>query len=689
MNALLRPFREGSILLALGMFLILAVMLVPIPTQLLDLAITFNIAFTLIVLLVTLYSKEPLEFSVFPTLLLVLTLTRLALNVASTRLILAEGYAGRVIESFGQFVVAGNPVIGLVIFTILVVIQFVVITKGAGRIAEVGARFTLDAMPGKQMAIDADLNAGLIDEKEAKARRERIAQEADFYGAMDGASKFVRGDAVAGIVITLINILGGFVIGVAQRGMPLVDALNTYTRMTVGDGLVTQIPALVVSVAAGMLITRAAGDTDLGGELVKQVFLKPHAVLVASAMLAVLGLVPGLPTVPFLALAALTALLGWTTLRKQKAEADLAPAFAAEGAGAAPATPSGPAPVDDLLLVDALEVEIGLGLIPLVDAAQGGDLLDRITMIRRQVAAELGFVVPPVHVRDSVHLEANQYRIRVRGVPVGAADIERDRLLAMNPGTATSELRGLRVREPAFGLPAVWISRADREAADRAGYTVVDPSAVVATHLTEIIKTHAPVLLGRQEVKQLLDGVKERATAVVDELIPGLLSIGGVQKVLAGLLKERVSIRDLVTILETLADHAGSVRDVERLVELCRAGLGRAICESHRNLDGTLATVTLSPRVEALLADTLSGSRGAEAALPPDQGRALVERMNQLVEKAVAAGRQPVILTSSRIRAAVRRMVEPVLPHVAVLSFAEVATGTPVTTVGTVRWNDE
>ncbi|MFN8179541.1 MAG: flagellar biosynthesis protein FlhA [bacterium] len=682
---MMRTLRQGSVLLAVGIFLILAVMIVPIPTALLDLAITFNIAFTLIVLLVTLYTKEPLEFSIFPTLLLVLTLLRLALNVASTRLILAEGYAGKVIQSFGEFVVAGNPVIGLVIFTILVVIQFVVITKGAGRIAEVGARFTLDAMPGKQMAIDADLNAGLIDEKEARMRRARIAHEADFYGAMDGASKFVRGDAVAGIVITLINILGGFVIGVAQRGMPLADALHTYTRMTVGDGLVTQIPALIVSVAAGMLVTRAAGDTDLGGEIVRQVFLKPNAVLVAAGMLAVLGLVPGLPTVPFLLLATATGGLGWATHRRQERER----ATAAAAPAATPSeAPHGPAPVDDLLVVDPLEVEIGYGLIPLVDAAQGGDLLDRITMIRRQLASELGFVVPPVHVRDSVHLEANQYRIRVKGVPVGTAEIERDRLLAMNPGTATSELRGVRVREPAFGLPATWIDRSERAAADKAGFTIVEPSAVVATHLTELIKSHAPELLGRQEVKQLLEGVKGRAAAVIEELIPGVMTVGGVQKVLAGLLRERVSIRDLVTILETLADHAGSVRDVDRLVELSRAALGRAICEANRNTDGSLATVTLSPRVEALLADSLTGANG-EAALTPDHGRQLVERLNVLVEKAVAAGRQPVILTSGRIRTAVRRLVEPVLPHVAVLSFAEIATGTPVTTVGTVRWSDE
>ncbi len=683
MTGILDSLRRGSVLLALGMFLILAVMMVPVPTPLLDLIITFNIAFALIVLLVTLTTREPLEFSVFPSLLLVLTLLRLALNVASTRLILAEGFAGRVIESFGEFVVAGNPVIGLVIFVILVVIQFVVITKGAGRVAEVGARFTLDAMPGKQMAIDADLNAGLIDENEARRRREEISQEADFYGAMDGASKFVRGDAIAGIVITLINILGGFVIGVAQRGMTFVDAINTYTLLTVGDGLVSQIPALIVSVAAGILVTRAAGDTDLGGDLVKQVFLRPQAVLVASGMLAVLGLVPGLPTVPFLVLAACAAALGALTLRSTR---QLAAAAAIEASEEEVAT--GPAPVDELLVVDPLEVEIGYGLIPLVDANQGGDLLDRITMIRRQIASELGFVVPPVHVRDSIQLSPGQYRIRVKGVPVGSSEVEKDRLLAMNPGSATGEVRGIHVREPAFGLPAVWIARGDRDEADRKGFTVVEPSAVIATHLTEVIKTGAPELLGRQEVKELIDGVKERNPAVVEELIPGALTLGGVQKVLAGLLRERVSIRDLVTVLETLADHAGSTRDVNELVELSRAALGRAICDVHKNPDGGLAAVTFSPRVESMLGESLNGV-GGDIALTPDKSRMLLERINEIIEKAVAAGVQPVILTSARVRSSVRRLIEPVLPHVAVLSFPEIAAGTSVTSVGTVKWNDE
>jgi flagellar biosynthesis protein FlhA len=676
-------FGRGSILVAIGVFLILAVMMVPVPTGLLDLAITFNIAFGLTVLLVTLTTREPLEFSVFPSLLLVLTLMRLSLNVASTRLILADGFAGHVIQAFGQFVVGGNPVIGLVIFVILVVIQFVVITKGAGRVAEVGARFTLDAMPGKQMAIDADLNAGLIDEADAKARREKITKEADFYGAMDGASKFVRGDAIAGIVITLINILGGFVIGVAQRGLPFGEALNTYTLLTVGDGLVSQIPALIVSVAAGILVTRSEGENDLGGDLLAQVFLRPAAVLVASGMLAVLGLVPGLPTVPFLALSAGAALLGLVTARAQA----MRPATA-EGPEEIPAEAAGPQPVDELLVVDPLEVEIGYGLIPLVDAHQGGDLLDRITMIRRQVATELGFVVPPVHVRDSIQLEPNEYRIRVKGIPVATATVEKDSLLAMNPGNATGDLRGLETREPAFGLPAKWIARGDREHADRQGWTVVEPSAVVATHLTELIKGHAPELLGRQEVKELLDGVRERASAVVDELVPGQMSVGAVQKVLAGLLRERVSIRDLVTILETLADHSGSTRDLPSLVEQCRAALGRAICDAHRNPDGTLATVTLSPRLEALLGEAVSGGAG-DVALPPDDKRRLLERVNALIERAVASGRQPVILTSTRVRGALRRLIQPILPHVAVLSFSEVAAGTPVTTVGTVEWSDE
>jgi flagellar biosynthesis protein FlhA len=548
----------------------------------------------------------------------------------------------------------------------------------------VAARFTLDAMPGKQMAIDADLNAGLIDENEARRRREQITREADFYGAMDGASKFVRGDAIAGIVITLINILGGFVIGVAQRGMPFTEALNTYTLLTVGDGLVTQIPALIVSVAAGILVTRAAGrDSDLGADLIQQVLLRPQAVLVASGMLAVLGLVPGLPTLPFLGLAALAATLGVTTLRSQRAR-ERTEAHAA----AAPDRPSGPAPVDDVLVVDALEIEIGFGLIPLVDAHQGGDLLDRITMIRRQVASELGFVVPPVHVRDSIQLEPNAYRIRVKGVPVGEAAVEKDRLLAMNPGTAKGRVRGIDVREPAFGLPATWIARSDREAADRLGYTVVEPSAVVATHLTEIIKAHAPELLGRQEVKELVDGVRERAAAVVDELIPGVLSLGGVQKVLRGLLRERVSIRDLVTILEALADHGGSTRDVRTLVELCRQALGRAICDAHRSADGSVAAVTLSPRMENRLGDALDGPSG-RLALPPEQSRRVLQKLHALVEKAVAQGTQPVVVTSDRIRGAVRRLIEPALPHVAVLSFAEVGQGTAVTSVGTVRADDE
>ncbi len=687
MTALLGSLRNGSILLAAGMFIILAVMMVPVPTGFLDLIITFNIAFALTVLLVTLYTKEPLELSVFPSLLLVLTLLRLSLNVASTRLILANGFAGRVIESFGEFVVAGNPVIGLVIFIILVVIQFVVITKGAGRVAEVAARFTLDAMPGKQMAIDADLNAGLIDEAEARNRRESISKEADFYGAMDGASKFVRGDAVAGIVITLINITGGFVIGVAQRGMPFGDALNTYTLLTVGDGLVSQIPALIVSVAAGILVTRAAGQTDLGGDLIGQVFLRPRAVLIASAMLAILGTVPGLPTFPFMSLSLGAAVLGTLTWRhQQRQQAEEASAqHAAEIAG--PPEGEGPSPVDELLVVDPLEIEIGYGLISLVDANQGGDLLDRITMIRRQVASELGFVVPPVHVRDSIQLEPNQYRIRVKGVPVGDSEVEKDRLLAMDPGNANGKMRGMQVREPAFGLPAVWIGRGEREAADRKGFTVVEPSAVIATHLTEVIKNSSPDLLGRQEVKELVEGVKERAAAVVEELIPGQLTLGGVQKVLSGLLRERVSIRDLVTILETLADHAGSTRDASHLVELCRASLGRAICDAHKNPDGSVAAVTLSPQVENMLGDALAATNAV--AMTPDSNRVLLEKLNAVVERAVAGGKQPVVLTSARLRGAMRRLIEPILPHVAVLSFAEIAAGTPVTSVGTVKLDNE
>jgi flagellar biosynthesis protein FlhA len=465
--------------------------------------------------------------------------------------------------------------------------------------------------------------------------------------------------------------------------MPFGDALNTYTLLTVGDGLVTQIPALVVSVAAGILVTRAAGDTDLGGDLITQVFLRPQAVLVASGMLAVLGLVPGLPTFPFLSLALLTAVLGIVTIRKSTKEAQREEIISER-----PEEPAGPAPVDDLLVVDPLEIEIGYGLISLVDANQGGDLLDRITMIRRQVAAELGFVVPPVHVRDSIQLNPNEYQIRVKGVPVGRSEIEKDRLLAMNPGSAEGKVRGVNVREPAFGLPAVWINRGDRDAADRKGFTIVEPSAVIATHLTEVIKSRAPDLLGRQEVKELVEGLKERSPAVVEELIPGIMTLGGVQKVLAGLLRERVSIRDLTTILETLADHAGSQRDLGALVERSRAALGRAICDAHRNPDGTVAAVTLSPRVENLLGDALGGE-GGQPTLSPDMSRSLLERVNSMVEKAVATGTQPVVVTSTRIRSAFRRLLEPVLPHIAVLSFSEIAAGTPLTAIGTVKLDDE
>ncbi len=681
MNGSLSSSRNGTVVLAGGLFLALAVMIVPVPTGLLDLSLTFNIAFALTILLVTLYTREPLDLSVFPSLLLLTTLLRLALNVASTRLILSDGYAGKVIASFGQFVVSGNPIIGLVIFFILIVIQFVVITRGAGRVAEVSARFTLDALPGKQMGIDADLNAGLIDETEARRRRDLVTREADFYGSMDGASKFVRGDAVAGVVITLINISGGFAIGVAQRGLSFGEALHTYTLLTVGDGLVTQIPALVISVAAGILVTRAVGAHDFARDLFGQVFLHPPAILVTSGMLAVLGIVPGLPTVPFLVLAALAAGLGVTTARRVARRERVRVA-----ADASTPEPASRLPVDDLLVVDLLEIEIGDELVSLVESS--GDLLEHVPRIRRRVASELGFILPPVRIRDHRRLPPNEYRILVKGVPVGRGEIHLDRLLAMNPGHASGELRGIEVREPTFGAPAVWIDPATRDDASASEWTIVEPAAVVATHLSEIVTAEAPELLGRQETKDLLDGVKGRASAVVEELIPGLLTLGEVQKVLAGLLRERVSIRDLVTILETLADHARTDREVDHLVELCRAALGRAICDSHRNPDGTLAAVTLSASVESLLGDSIDSPAGPPA-LSPEVSRSLVGAIHSLIERAVAGGSRPVILTSGRLRNALRRLIEPLLPHVAVLSLSEIAAGTQVTSLGMVRLDDE
>ncbi|UCG61247.1 MAG: flagellar biosynthesis protein FlhA, partial [Candidatus Zixiibacteriota bacterium] len=573
---------RSDIVLAVAVIAVIGILVIPIPTALLDFALAFNITFSLVVLLTTLYVTRPLDLSVFPGMLLIVTLMRLALNVASTRLILGQAYAGEVINSFGNFVVQGNYVVGFIVFVILVIIQFVVITKGAGRISEVAARFTLDAMPGKQMAIDADLNAGIINEQDARDRRAEIAREADFYGAMDGASKFVRGDAIAGILITLINIIGGFVIGIAINGMNLADALHTYSLLSIGDGLVTQIPALLVSTASGIIVTRAAATADMGTDLTRQLTRKPRAILVAASVLFLFGLLPGMPTLTFMVLGLVVGTVGFMTREVTKREKLIADEQARK---AAAETQLPQERTEDLLKVDILGLEIGYGLIPMVDVKQGGDLLNRIGSIRKQLASELGVIVPPVRIRDNVQLQPSSYQVKIKGIRVDGFELMADHLLAINPGYVEEKLDGFETRDPAFGLRAVWIIPNLREIAEARGFTVVEPSAVLATHLTELVRNAASEILTRQDVQHLIDTLKEDYPALVDSIIPELVSLGTLQKVLVSLLKEKVPIRDLVTILETLSDYAGATKETDILTEYVRMALKRQITELNRDRD--------------------------------------------------------------------------------------------------------
>ena len=655
--------------MAVAVLGILTVMLIPLPPFLLDLLLTANLALSLLTLLISMYVLRPLDFSVFPSALLLLTLFRLSLNVASTRLILLHGNegpgaAGQVIHAFGRFVVGGSYVVGAVVFLILVVIQFVVITKGAGRIAEVAARFTLDAMPGKQLSIDADLNAGLVNEDGARARRREIGREADFYGAMDGASKFVRGDAIAGILITAVNIVGGLTIGVLQLKMDILEALAIYTLLTVGDGLITQIPALIVSTAAGIVVSRAASETELASAMGAQFGGHHRALAITAGVLLVLGLVPGLPMAPFLLVAAVTGSVAYSGLRES-----------AKGARAAPpasAIPAAPEKVESLLVLDPLELEVGYSLIPLADAAQGGDLLERVRLIRRQFATELGFVVPPVRIRDNLQLKPSSYALKIRGLSIASGEVMPGHFLAMNPGTATEPVPGVPTTEPTFGLPAQWIASEDRERAQLFGYTVVDPSSVMATHLAEIIRRHACELLGRQEVQSLLDHLKPTHPSVVEALVPQLLPLGTVQKVLQNLLSENVSIRDLVSILEALADAAPLTKDPLLLTERARQALGRAICRGLTSEDNLLRVFTLSPALETLLADALAeGDQGRYLALEPRIAQRIIEALAAALTKG-PSDRTPVILCVANIRPHLRRLTERYLPHLAVLSYNEI-----------------
>ena len=682
-----RLLRQRDILLPIAVVAVVAMMIVPLPTVFLDLLLIVNLSIGLLILLVSMYTQEPLSFSVFPTLLLITTLFRLGLNISASRLILLNGYAGHVIEAFGNVVIGGSYVVGVVVFVILVVIQFVVITNGAGRVAEVAARFTLDAMPGKQMSIDADLNAGLVTEAEARRRRAKIEQEADFYGAMDGASKFVRGDAIAGIVIILVNIVGGFVIGVAQQGMSLTGALQTYALLTVGDGLVSQIPALMISTATGIVVTRAASAGDLGADTIRQITSNPRVLGIVSGALVVLGFVPGLPKLPFAILAILTGGGAYLAYRSEQAGTNVA---TAEGGSvtetaSGEASPTGPEAVAPLLALDPMELEIGYGLIPLVDPQEAGNLLDRITRIRRQMALDLGIILPTVRVRDNLQLQPSQYVVKLRGVEVARGDLLINQYLAMNAGMADEQIEGIPTTEPAFGLPALWIQASLKDRAELLGYTVVDPPSVLTTHLTEVIKGNAASILSRQDVQTLVTNLKAEHPAVVDELVPGVLSVGEVQKVLQNLLRERITIRDLVTIMETLADYARQTRDTEALTEYVRQRLSRAISAQYRGPDGLVHVITLSPKVEQHLTEALKQTdQGTMIAMEPVRAQALLQRLAGEMERVAGLGHAPVLLCSARLRLAVRRLTERVLPNLVVLSFTEIASGVDVQAEGMV-----
>jgi flagellar biosynthesis protein FlhA len=684
-NATLRKLGQYSDLIAAGaVVLVVVMMIVPLPPVLLDLFITLNISIALAIVVATLYLPRALDFSSFPSLLLLTTLFRLAINVSVTRLILLEGDAGHVVEAFGSFVVGGNVVVGLIVFLILVVIQFVVITNGAGRVAEVSARFTLDAMPGKQMAIDADLNAGQITEEEARRRREDISREADFHGAMDGASKFVKGDAIAAILITLINLIGGIIVGVAQQGMPFNEAVQHFSLLTVGDGLTAQIPALLISVATGILVTRSASNADLGSDVADQIMSQKKAPLVAGVVICSFALVPGLPKLPFLIVGGLFFMVG----RALKDKPTAAEAKAAADAEAAKAALPAPSPRDqaiEALQIDPLELCIGFGLVPLVDQGAGGTLLQRVGAVRRQIAGELGTVIPSVRIHDEVGLASHEYVLKVRGSEVARGRTMAGHQLALDPGDAVGQLNGIPTTEPAFGLPAVWIADAQRAEAEALGYTVVDPESVIVTHLTETIRGHTADLLTRQDTRALLDQLKEVNAAVVEEVVPELLSVGEIQRVLQALLREGVSIRDLGAIVEAVGDRARLTRDPSLLAEYARQALGRTILAAHLDDEHKIRAISLDPAVEAEVSQSIAQTPDGEyLAMEPSRAQALVQSLSAQSEQAVQRGRRPVLICSSRTRRHLRRLVEQALPQLSVCAYNEIAPGISVETIGVV-----
>jgi flagellar biosynthesis protein FlhA len=664
---------------AIAIVVVVVMMIVPLPAALLDIVIALNISGALAIVISTMYMPRGIDFASFPSLLLFTTLLRLAINVSVTRLILLHGDAGGVIRAFGNVVVGGNLVVGLVVFFILIVIQFVVITNGAGRVAEVAARFTLDAMTGKQMAIDADLNAGQITDEEARQRRAEIRREADFYGAMDGASKFVKGDATAGLLIVSINLIGGIVVGVIEKGMPISQAMHTFSLLTVGDGLAAQIPALLISTATGIIVTRSGSDgRDLGTEMTSQLLGQPRATALAGGVVCMMGLVPGLPKLPFFIVGGILFMLGRMMKRQKASEALLA--------ATAPAEKAAPSdPLAGALQVDPLELAIGFGLVPMVDQRAGGGLLARVGLVRRQIAADLGIVIAPVRIHDEAVLESHEYVMKVRGAEVARGKLIPGHRLAMNPGDAIEGLAGIPTVEPAFGLPAVWIEDRVRAEAEALGYTVVDGESVIVTHLTETIRRHADELLTRQETKKLLDELKDENAAAVDEIVPEKLSIGEVQRALQHLLREGVSIRDLGTILEAIGDRALLTRDPAQLAEAARQALGRTITASFLDEEKTLRAISLDAALEHEVADSLAQTpEGEVLGLDPVRARALLASLGEQVDRLTASGRRPVVLCSSRVRRHLRRLVEQAFPQLAVVSYNEIVPGIKVETAGLV-----
>ena len=672
-----------DVIMAISVIAIVLMIIIPLPPEVLDVLISLNITVAIVIILLTLFTTEILQFSVFPTLLLITTLFRLGLNISSVRLILRDAYAGEVINAFGNFVVGGSYIVGIIIFLIIVIIQFLVITSGSSRVAEVAARFTLDAMPGKQMSIDADLNAGLIDEMGARDKRKKLQQEADFYGAMDGASKFVKGDAVAGLIITVINILAGIIIGVAVLNMDISTAAQTYTKLTIGDGLVSQIPALLISTASGILVTRSGSEDNFGTLVAGQLTRFPKVIAIASFVLLFLGLIPGLPHIAFFILSLASGVASYLLYKDEKEQK--VKEIETQNQEISESESREPENVMNLISVEPMEIEIGYGLIPLADEGAGGDLLQRITSVRRQCAIEMGVVVQPIRIRDNLQLKTNEYVVKIRGTIVSKGDLMPNMLLCMDPANGEEEIQGIKTVEPSFGLPAIWINKDQREEAEIKGLTVVDPTTVMVTHLTETIKTHSYELLGRQEVKLIVDSVKEKYSAVVEELIPDLITIGELQKVLQNLLKERVPIKDMVTIMESLADNSRTTKDIEILTEYVRFALARSICNPLIDESRAISVITLEPRIEELIGSNIQKSmQGSFPSVDPDTTGKILSSIKNSLDNVFFYDNQPIILVSPKIRPAFRKLIEMVFPMVNVLSLNEIPNDVEIKTEGVV-----